>query len=136
MVALDKLGVMRHRFATAAALARALALAAALSLVAAGCGGSSSSSGSSGSSAGGAAPAAVVQIHNLSFQPGTVTIGKGETVQWAFEDAGITHNVIGDGGLHSPDQISGSYSHTFTRSGTFNYQCSLHAGMTGTVVVQ
>jgi plastocyanin len=30
---------------------------------------------------------------------------------------------------------SGTYSHTFTTPGTYHYQCTIHSGMTGVVIV-
>jgi plastocyanin len=94
-----------------------------------------SGGGTSGRGAPSAAPAVTVVLQGFAFHPVTATVKRGDTVAWQFADAGIVHNVIGDDGLHSPDQGTGTYSHRFTRSGTFNYQCSLHVGMNGTVVV-
>jgi plastocyanin len=95
-----------------------------------------SSPAPSGRGADTAPAAATVEIKNYAFNPTTVTIGAGQTVQWNFNDNGVAHNVIGDDGMHSSDQASGSFRHTFKHSGTFNYQCSLHASMHGVVVVQ
>jgi plastocyanin len=73
------------------------------------------------------------------FSPGTVRINPGDTVTWNF--TGLqTHNVTADPGQEesfvSPDQSSGTFSHTFTHSGNFTYRCTelLHSG-TGTVSV-
>jgi plastocyanin len=40
-------------------------------------------------------------------------------------------------GFHSRTQTSGSYTVRFTRSGTFNYRCTIHVreGMRGKIVV-
>jgi plastocyanin len=95
-----------------------------------------SSSAPSSRGAGTVPAAATVEIKNYAFNPTTVTISAGQTVQWNFADNGVAHNVIGDDGMHSSDQTSGSFRHTFKHGGTFNYQCSLHASMHGVVVVQ
>jgi len=79
--------------------------------------------------------AATVEIKNYAFNPSTITIGTGQTVQWNFDDNGIAHNVIGDDGLESADLTSGTYRHTFSHAGTFHYRCSLHASMHGVVIV-
>jgi plastocyanin len=83
----------------------------------------------------GSPAAATVEIKNYAFNPSTITIRAGQTVQWNFDDNGIAHNVIGDDGLETADLTSGTYRHTFTHAGTFNYHCSLHAAMLGVVVV-
>lgn len=109
-----------------------LAVLAGLALVPA-CG----SSGPAASSTGPAGPAAAtVEMKNYAFNPTTVSIRSGQTVQWNFDDNGIAHNVIGDDGMHTADLTSGSFRHTFKHAGTFNYQCSLHASMHGVVIVQ
>jgi plastocyanin len=95
------------------------------------------SSGGGGSGAAPAGPpAAIVTMQGLAFHPATVTIHRGGTVEWEFVDNGIVHNVIGDDGVHSADMGSGTFSHRYGKAGTFNYQCSIHAGMNGTVIVQ
>ena len=53
-------------------------------------------------SGGSTAPAAAtVEIKNYAFNPTTVTIQAGQTVQWNFDDNGVAHNVIGDDGMHT-----------------------------------
>jgi plastocyanin len=39
-------------------------------------------------------------------------------------------------GSGSGDRADGTYQRTFPDAGTFSYQCSNHAGMTGSVIVQ
>jgi plastocyanin len=111
-----------------------LCLGAAVLVIGGACGGSSSKSSSSSTTAGGGA-AATVNIQGIAFHPNSVTIHKGETVQWTFNDNSIAHNVAGPD-FHSNDMSSGTFSHTFTTAGTVPYQCTIHAGMTGTVIVQ
>jgi plastocyanin len=111
-----------------------IAAGALLALVSA-CGSSSKTSTSATTAASTAGAGAVpVQVKNFTFHPDPVTIQKGQTIQWTFEDA-VAHNVTGSD-FHSADLTSGTYSHTFTTAGTFRYQCTIHAGMTGTVIVQ
>jgi plastocyanin len=71
------------------------------------------------------------------FTPANVTIGAGGTVTWSF--ATVQHNVT-FGAAGAPANIvnsSGtSATRTFATPGTFDYDCTLHPGMHGTVVVQ
>ena len=94
-----------------------------------------SSAGAARQSQPGGDAAATVEIKNYTFNPSTITIRIGQTVQWNFDDNGIAHNVIGDDGLQTSDLTSGTYRHTFAHAGTFNYHCSLHASMLAVVIV-
>jgi plastocyanin len=78
--------------------------------------------------------AVTVDLHNIAFNPRTVTIKAGQTVAWHFDDGSIVHNVTGNGWASS-DLDTGYYTHTFTTPGTYNYQCTIHSGMDGTVIV-
>lgn len=72
------------------------------------------------------------------FSPKTLTIKKGTKVTWTNND-NTMHNVIGEdsGGPSSETLNPGdSYSFTFNDAGTFEYECTFHSGMTGTVIVQ
>ena len=77
---------------------------------------------------------ATVELKNIAFNPPTATIKAGQSVLWKFDDGSIAHNVSGDG-FRSSDMSSGTYSHTFRTPGTYHYQCTIHSGMTGQVVV-
>jgi plastocyanin len=85
-------------------------------------------------------PAATVTIRNSAYQPATVTIRKGETVAWVWQDGAIPHNVDGASDLSSFDSGSlvtaGTWRYRFTKTGTFTYHCDLHPGMQGIVMVQ
>ena len=73
-----------------------------------------------------------------TFTPSTVTIAKGGTVTWTIGTR--RHNVVFFANPLAPTGIEAATSitasRTFTAAGTYPYNCSLHAGMTGTVVVQ
>jgi hypothetical protein len=70
-----------------------------------------------------------------TFTPNSVTVAVGGTVTWGFA---IEHNVLFSG-AGAPQDIgvtgSGSVARVFNTAGTFPYTCSLHAGMSGTVLV-
>lgn len=74
-----------------------------------------------------------VAIEDNRFSPSSIEIAPDTTVTWTWE-GDSKHNVYGDG-LESPTQDSGTYQHTFTDPGTYNYECTLHPGMKGRVVV-
>jgi plastocyanin len=81
-----------------------------------------------------------VDIKNMSFTPSQITVAKGGTVTWTNND-NTTHTVVDDlsnvGGPSSGDIAPGSsYSFTFTKTGSFQYHCSIHPSMRGTIVVK
>ncbi len=82
---------------------------------------------------------ATVTTPGTSFSPSTVTIAPNGTVTWQI--SGATHNVTFQGaappGGNIPDTDPGnSASRTFPSAGIFNYVCTRHNGMAGSVVVQ
>lgn len=79
-----------------------------------------------------------VTIVGTSFQPATITIQPGDTVEWVKSDG--FHNVVAeDGSFRSGDPTSDSFnfSHTFTQPGEYKYFCQVHggSGMRGTIIV-
>jgi plastocyanin len=65
-------------------------------------------------------------------------VSKGSTVRFAFRDATTTHDVRNIGGRRFKsigNRCTGSRSRTFTRAGTYRYECTLHPGMTGRISV-
>ena len=79
---------------------------------------------------------ASVTLNSNSFSPTLVNLAKGGTVVWLWADTTSTHNVtFNDPLLSSATKNSGSHTITFQSSGTFNYACTVHPGMTGSIVV-
>lgn len=86
--------------------------------------------------------ASTVTVRMLSghlFQPVNITIRPGTTVTWINKDAFEDHNVaeaIGVFGIGSL-AFDQSYSYTFPQdaSGTYNYSCTFHFGMDGSVTI-
>jgi plastocyanin len=77
---------------------------------------------------------AAVDIANFAFSPASLTIEAGTTVTWTNSDS-VAHTATGDTfdtGELAPGE-SGSV--TFDTEGTFNYICSIHPNMTGTIMV-
>jgi plastocyanin len=77
---------------------------------------------------------AAVSLKNIAFTPRTVTIHTGQAVVWTWHDGSVPHNVTFPD-FHSVIQTSGTYVHTFNTAGTYQYSCTIHSGMTATVVV-
>lgn len=82
-----------------------------------------------------APPAAAghVNVVDNKFEPGTIEILPGDTVTWDFK-GGVQHNVVGDG-FKSDNMKDGSFEHTFNSADSYDYVCTLHPGMKGTVEV-
>jgi plastocyanin len=84
-------------------------------------------------------PHATVQvaIQNFAFSPQTLMVAPGTTVVWTQKDS-APHTVTSDTGAWtaSADLHAGqTFSHTFTKAGTFAYHCAVHPNMTATIVV-
>jgi len=80
--------------------------------------------------------ASVSATASNSFDPRNVTVTRNGVVTWSFA---ALHNVTFDtqgapGNI--TDRSSGSASLTFPTAGTYAYHCTIHAGMSGSVVVQ
>jgi len=78
-----------------------------------------------------------VTMAGMAFSPGTITVSAGTTITWKNND-NMAHTVTADDNSFDSGNIGagGSYSRTFSVAGTFNYHCTIHAGMNGKVVVQ
>jgi plastocyanin len=85
-------------------------------------------------------PAGAVCMLSSSYSPKTLNVAVGATVSF-INDSGIGHTVNFDG-TRSPGvtdiplHTSGRNDRTFTQAGTFDFHCTQHAGMTGTIKVQ
>lgn len=83
-----------------------------------------------------AAGANQVTIDGFAFAPATLTVPTGSTVTWTNRDEEPHTVAASDGSFHSPGMGTGAtFAHTFSAPGTFDYVCSIHPMMRGTVVV-
>ena len=118
----------------------------ALGVVVAGCGNSDDSGGGDNAQkteqpaggGGGSGGGAKVTMEGIKFNPANVTVKAGDKVTWTNKDS-VGHDVTGDnfksgdsGGLQNGD----TFSHTFDKKGKFDYVCTVHPGMTGSVTVK
>ena len=75
-----------------------------------------------------------VSIQGFAFNPESVGISPGDTVRWTNLDS-ATHIVKGStfesGSLAKGD----TYEFVFTEPGVYNYTCSIHPSMKGTISV-
>jgi len=83
---------------------------------------------------------AAVTVSNNNFNPDNSVIQSGGTVKWTWAAGADPHNVTFTSGPtplppSSATQNTGSHSATITTVGTYDYHCTIHAGMDGTVRV-
>ena len=118
----------------------------ALGVVVAGCGNSDDSGGGDNAQkteepaggGGGSGGGAKVTMEGIKFNPANVTVKAGDTVTWTNKDS-VGHDVTGDtfksgdpGGMQNGD----TFTQTFDKKGKFDYVCTVHSGMTGSVTVK
>jgi plastocyanin len=82
-----------------------------------------------------------VTMTSNSFQPDQLTVAVGTTVTWVNTN-NMAHTVT-SGSRGSPTGLfdatlspGESFSYQFNEAGTFEYNCTFHPGMDGTVIVQ
>jgi plastocyanin len=122
-----------HRFVYAAVLAAAVSLAA--------CGGDGASNADPVPTPDPVVTSAVVQATPANqFTPATINLAVGGSIEFDFGP--VAHDVFfDDGPSGAPANITApsfntSVSRTFTTKGRYVYNCHIHPGMTGVVVVQ
>lgn len=114
-----------------------LLAAAALVLACAACSSDGDDTTTTAADAGGDAEAAV-SIDDFAFAPADVTVAAGTTVTWTNDDAGLPHTTTaGDATWNSGTlQPGDTFAFTFDTAGTFEYMCTIHPSMSGTVTVE
>ena len=78
-----------------------------------------------------------IGIDNFSFAPATLTVARGTRVTWINGDD-VPHVIVHTAGKFSSKVLDtgGRFGHTFDRAGRYDYFCSIHPKMTGTIVVR
>lgn len=73
-----------------------------------------------------------------TFSPSTVTIARGGTVTWTFgaRPHNVTFGTTTGAPASVPTTTNAQVARQFPTAGSFAYDCTLHDGMSGTVVVQ
>ena len=81
----------------------------------------------------------VLATPSNTFTPSPLSVTVGTSVTFTFQ--GVGHNVFFDAASGAPANIpdilsNTSVSRTFSAAGSFGYECHVHQGMRGTIVVQ
>ena len=80
-----------------------------------------------------------VEIHNFAFEPATVTVHPGDTVEWKNEDNvphTATANTPKPGFDSGAIQPGGTWRYDAREKGTYDYICTFHPYMKGELIVQ
>ena len=77
-----------------------------------------------------------IRIKNFAFDPASITVKVGSTVRWVNQDS-VPHRILfadgADSTILAPSQ---SWSRKIDKAGTFDYSCTIHPTMQGTVIVE
>ena len=78
-----------------------------------------------------------IEISNFAFAPAALTVPVGTTVTWVNNDD-EPHTVVESNTMFKSHALDtgDKFSFTFTTPGKFQYFCTIHAHMVGTVVVE
>jgi plastocyanin len=123
-------------------------LAAGAAIVLAGCGGGGGNSADNGGDcspkgAGSGTAAQTVKINSDptnvgAYDPSTVSVKKGESVEWDWVDNSAQHSVTSDDNSTFDSCLLGAgskFTVTFNTAGDMKYHCTIHSGMVGVVKV-
>lgn len=81
----------------------------------------------------------MVEIKDFEYSPGAITVKKGTTVTWTNQDS-TRHNIAPDNetdDFKTSDLLARgeTYSVTFNTASTYDYNCTPHPYMKGSVIV-
>ena len=77
-----------------------------------------------------------IVIEGVKFEPGTLTVKRGETITWVNKDP-FPHTVTAPGVFDSHDiPPNRSWKYTARKAGEYAYTCTLHPNMKGTLRVK
>ena len=82
-------------------------------------------------------PENYIVAKSLKFKPKTLTVQAGEEITFDFDDGSTQHNAVAkdksfDTGVHTEKTVPV----TLTKPGRYEYECTLHPTMTGTIIVE
>jgi plastocyanin len=100
--------------------------------------GAAAGGGDVGTKATGATPATTFhEVDALKFQPSSASVKVGDVVEWD-NTGSIAHNVTFDQYTAiTSDTMNGGdkYQVKFTKAGTYQFHCTFHPGMDGSVTI-
>ena len=77
-----------------------------------------------------------VTIENMRYEPATLVVKKGDSVTFVNKDI-FPHTITAAGKFDSKDVApNGKWVYRATKAGDFNYICTLHPNMKGTLKVE
>lgn len=81
-------------------------------------------------------PAATVHMKSSTYAPESVSIAAGQSVEFINDDD-MPHTVTANDKSFDSGNIDAgkTWTHTFSKGGTFTYGCAYHAWMHGTIKV-
>lgn len=113
-----------------------------LAVVAVGCASQPAASPTTAASPTPAAPASVaISIKGFAFNPNQPSVTKGATITWTNDD-GTAHTVTSgvpgapNGKFDRRLDAGNNFAFTFTDVGTYEFFCTIHNSMRGTVTVK
>jgi plastocyanin len=107
-----------------------------LAILLIGCGSESSTDTTAGTTPASAPPSAAKTVKIADFKFGApLTVSKGTTVTWENTDS-APHNVVGDDFKTSDLEQGDKDTVTFDKTGTYDYVCTFHPFMKGSITVR
>lgn len=76
-----------------------------------------------------------IVIQDDQFNPENVIVKNGETVEWTNQDDTAHTVTFENGEFDEKLPVGATASYTSTKSGNFDYHCSIHPQMQGEVIV-
>lgn len=79
-----------------------------------------------------------LDVRNNAFSNASLTVQRGDGVQWTFRDASVHTVTSDDGGAEfdsGPRSFEGAFNHVFDKVGSYPYHCKIHTSMTAKIVV-
>lgn len=82
----------------------------------------------------------IIDVKDFSFNPAEVVLYAGQSVKWINRDD-ATHQVYGNSknaeNIRSQEMKLGSYYvYNFEKAGTYEYHCTFHPSMKGTIIAK
>ena len=119
-------------------ISASLVLLGALALVATGFP-SLTSAGRAANSQSASTKTVTVAIRSFKFEPATVTVNQGDTVEWKNDDV-VPHTATEDVRKPSFDsgtiEVGAAWRYIARNKGTYDYTCTFHPNMEGKLIVK